>query len=125
VEARGRSLAASPPFPVVLAVSLLSFFHLQPELYEPSSISGPFNWHVLQSPIDHFFAQGGRVLFYRISGREFMFRSSVGVDLTSNVVIQAQNAFVVQIHDSHELSPIRDYLPFSFQARRDPAAGVQ
>src|ERR1700693_4438827 len=30
VESRGRSLAASPPFPVVLAVSLLSFLRLQP-----------------------------------------------------------------------------------------------
>jgi hypothetical protein len=69
---------------------------------------------VLQSPIDHFFAQGGRVLFYRISGREFMFRSSVSIDLTSNIVIQAQNAFVVQISNSHGLSPLRDLFTFGF-----------
>jgi hypothetical protein len=32
VEARERSLTASPPFPVALAVLLLSFLHLEPEL---------------------------------------------------------------------------------------------
>jgi hypothetical protein len=32
VEARERSLTASPPFPVALAVWLLSFLHLQPGL---------------------------------------------------------------------------------------------
>ena len=55
------------------------------------------------------------MLFYRISGREFMFRSSVGIDLTSNIVIQAQNAFVIQISNSHGLSPLRDYLPLAFR----------
>jgi hypothetical protein len=86
---------------------------------QPESLQAIVNLEAIQLvcaaiPIDHFFAQGGRVLFYRISGREFMFRSSVGVDLTSNVVIQAQNAFVVQISNSHEFSPLRDYLPVSF-----------
>jgi hypothetical protein len=69
---------------------------------------------VLQSPFDHFFAQGGRVLFYSKSGREFVFQASVGVDLVSNIVVKAQNAFVVQINNSHELSPIRDYLLLAF-----------
>jgi hypothetical protein len=82
-------------------------FAFSPSWTKPSSISGPFNWLVLQSPIDHFFAQGCRMLFNRISGREFVFRAAVGDDLVSNVVIKAQNAFVVQIPDSHELSPIR------------------
>jgi hypothetical protein len=43
-----------------------------------------------------------------------MFRAAVGVDLISNALVQSQNAFVVQISNSHELSPIRDYLPFAF-----------
>ena len=93
---------------------------------QASLISGPFNWCVLQSPFDHFFAQGGRVLFYSRSGREFVFQASVGVDLVSNIVVKAQNAFVVQINNSHELSPIRDYLLLAFSpssTRRRMASG--
>jgi hypothetical protein len=43
-----------------------------------------------------------------------MLRAAIGIDLVSNAVIQSQNAFVVQISNSHELSPIRDYLLLDF-----------
>ena len=71
-----------------------------------SLISGPFDGRMLQPSFDHLFAQGGCVLLYCRPARELMFRAAVGVDLISNVVIQSQNAFVVQISNSHELSPI-------------------
>jgi hypothetical protein len=65
-------------------------------------------------PSGQFFTQDGCVLFYRSTYREFILRAAIGIDLVSNAVIQSQNAFVVQISNSHELSPIRDYLLLDF-----------
>src|ERR1019366_729237 len=51
VEARARSLTASPPFPLALAVSLLSFLRLQPDLHQVADglwFGG--NWALLSPP---------------------------------------------------------------------------
>ena len=69
---------------------------------------------MLQAPSDQFFTQDGCVLFHRITCREFVLRIAIGNDLVSNAVIQSQNAFVVQIINPHEHSPLRDYLLLDF-----------
>jgi hypothetical protein len=60
---------------------------------------------VVQPSSGYLFAQSRPVLFYAITGHELAFRSAIGFDLISNIVVKSQYAFVLQVADPHGLSP--------------------
>jgi hypothetical protein len=68
-------------------------------------LSGPLYGRALQAPSGDLVTQRRRAPLYGIAGHELMWKASFRFDLTANIVVKAQNALVVQISNSHELSP--------------------
>jgi hypothetical protein len=49
---------------------------------------------MMQSSFRDFVAQGCRVVFYGLAGHEFATMAPVGSDLTADIFVKAQKAFI-------------------------------
>jgi hypothetical protein len=56
----------------------------------------------MQSPFGDFLTQGRSVVFYGLAGHEFARMTPISLDLTADIFVKAQKAFVSQILKRHD-----------------------